>query len=158
VKSGDACSHYYTTGGSLDSPCLASKRNTRHEQFKFLIPQRSSDPDPDSRTITVSTAARAPSLVLPRSLNPTLSRESRPAPAFHPSPFLRLQHRIRNSPAFSPPYVYRSPKFPWLSSFLRNGRTPYLISLRNVQGNIKVPDPDPTPHNRSPLIPSRGTG
>ena len=35
-------------------------------------------------------------------------------------------------------------------SDVRNGGTRYLISIRNVEGNIKVCDP--TPHDRSPLI------
>lgn len=34
-------------------------------------------------------------------------------------------------------------------SDVRNGGTRYLISIRNVEGNIKVCDP--TPHDRSPL-------
>jgi hypothetical protein len=36
-------------------------------------------------------------------------------------------------------------------SDVRNGGTRYLISIRNVEGNIKVCDPT-TPHDRSPLI------
>lgn len=65
--------------------------------------------------------------------------------------FIRLL--ATSSPASSSHHPYLVPRnsrgtLPVYSD-VRNGGTRYLISIRNVEGNIKVCDP--TPHDRSPL-------
>ena len=67
---------------------------------------------------------------------------------------LFIRPRFSSSDATSGPPSYLVPRnsrgsFPVYSD-VRNGGTRHLISIRNVEGNIKVCDP--TPHDRSPLI------
>jgi hypothetical protein len=84
---------------------------------------------------------------------------------FPPNPFsfsgitnrLFIRPRLATSlagPASSSQHPYLVPRnsrgtLPVYSD-VRNGGSRYLISIRNVEGNIKVCDP--TPHDRSPLI------